>query len=41
MKILSKLNEEGTTIIMVTHSDEMAGFCDTVVELLDGRIVTK
>lgn len=41
MKILCTLNKEGTTIIMVTHSDEMASFCDTVIQLLDGRIVTK
>jgi putative ABC transport system ATP-binding protein len=39
MDMLSKLNEEGTTILMVTHSEEMAGFSSSVIQLLDGKIV--
>jgi len=41
MKILSKLNEEGTTILMVTHSEEMANYSGSVIQLLDGKIVTE
>ena len=40
MEILAQLNEEGTTILMVTHSEEMAGYSDSVIQLLDGKIVS-
>lgn len=39
MKILSSLNEEGTTVVMVTHSPEDAAFGKRIVRMLDGRIV--
>jgi ABC-type lipoprotein export system ATPase subunit len=38
MELFTRLNEEGTTIIQVTHSDEMAAYGDRVIELLDGWI---
>jgi putative ABC transport system ATP-binding protein len=38
MKLISGLNKEGTTIIMVTHSEHDAGFAHRVVNLFDGRI---
>ena len=38
MNILRQLNEEGTSIVMVTHSEHDAGFAGRVVQLLDGRI---
>jgi putative ABC transport system ATP-binding protein len=40
MKLLSELNKEGTTIIMVTHSEHDAGFAHRVINLFDGRIKT-
>lgn len=40
MKVLSELNREGTTIVMVTHSERDSSFAHRVVHLLDGRIVT-
>jgi putative ABC transport system ATP-binding protein len=40
MKMLLKLNEEGTTILMVTHSAANAAFSGRVVSLLDGKIVS-
>ena len=40
MKMLLKLNEEGTTILMVTHSATNAAFSGRIVSLLDGRIVS-
>ena len=40
MRMLAKLNEEGTTILMVTHSEEMANYSSSVVQLLDGKIVS-
>jgi putative ABC transport system ATP-binding protein len=39
MKILRKLNEEGSTIVMVTHSEHDAGFADRIVRLRDGKIL--
>ena len=41
MKILSALNDEGTTIVMVTHSPEDAAVGKRIVRVLDGRIVSE
>ena len=41
MKLLQQLNEEGTTIIMVTHSPYDAGFSHRIINLFDGRVVTE
>ncbi|MFW6270755.1 MAG: ABC transporter ATP-binding protein [Bacillota bacterium] len=40
MDILSKLNEQGVTIIMVTHSPEISLYAKRVVELADGNIIS-
>jgi len=39
MKILSNLNQEGRTIIMVTHNPEITENCSRVIMLRDGRIL--
>ena len=39
MNLLAKLHEEGTTIVMVTHSRHDAGFADRIVNLFDGQVV--
>lgn len=39
MNLLVKLNQEGTTILMVTHSMENAAYSGKVIQLHDGRIV--
>ncbi|WP_456369508.1 ABC transporter ATP-binding protein [Geoglobus sp.] len=39
MEILRKLNEEGVTIILVTHDESLRSYADRVVRLRDGRIV--
>ena len=41
MEMLQQLNEEGTTIIMVTHSQSHADFAKRTVNLFDGSIVTQ
>lgn len=41
MKTLVHLNEEGATIIMVTHSQYCAEFGDRIIRLLDGQVVTE
>ena len=38
MDELQKLNQEGTTILMVTHDSRMASCCDRVLYLLDGKL---
>ena len=41
MKLLTELNEAGTTIVMVTHSEHDASFSRRIVRLLDGQIVSE
>ena len=36
MEMLAKLNEEGTTIIQVTHDERKAAYSDRIIHLLDG-----
>jgi putative ABC transport system ATP-binding protein len=40
MKMLVQLNQEGTTILMVTHSIDNSAYSSRVVSLHDGRIVS-
>ena len=39
MNLLSELHREGTTIVMVTHSQHDASYADRIVKLYDGEIV--
>ena len=39
MDLLTELNRQGTTIVMVTHSKHDAGFAHRTVHLFDGSIV--
>ena len=39
MKLLTELHREGTTIVMVTHSDRDASMAQRVIKLFDGKIV--
>jgi len=41
MHLLTELNREGTTIVMVTHSMHDAEFAHRVVNLFDGQIITE
>jgi ABC-type lipoprotein export system ATPase subunit len=38
MELLKRLNEEGTTIIQVTHNDRWAAYGNRIINLLDGWI---
>ena len=40
MDLLTELNKEGTTIVMVTHSQHDAGYADRVINLFDGQVMT-
>jgi len=41
MKLLLEVAQAGTTIVMVTHSLEYAGWAQRTVKLLDGRVVSE
>ena len=39
MDLLTQLNKEGTTVVMVTHSQHDAGYATRVINLFDGQVV--
>ncbi|MDB5262620.1 MAG: transporter ATP-binding protein [Adhaeribacter sp.] len=39
MELLTELNEAGTTVIMVTHSEHDARYAHRIIRLLDGEVV--
>jgi putative ABC transport system ATP-binding protein len=41
MNLLTELNEEGTTIVMVTHSQHDAAFSHRIIHLFDGQVVSE
>lgn len=41
MELLTNLNEQGTTIIMVTHSEHDARYSHRIIRMLDGQTVTE
>ena len=41
MELLTELNKEGTTIVMVTHSQHDSGYAGRTINLFDGQVVTE
>ena len=41
MKLLTELNQEGATIVMVTHSQHDAAYTHHIIDIFDGKIVEK
>lgn len=41
MNLLTELNKDGTTIVMVTHSPTDAEYAHRIIQLFDGHIVTE
>jgi putative ABC transport system ATP-binding protein len=41
MNLLLELNSEGTTIVMVTHSQHDASFAHRIINLFDGQVVAE
>ena len=41
MELLSELHKEGTTIVMVTHSQKDAMYADHLISMFDGQVVEK
>ncbi len=39
MQLLTELNEAGTTIVMVTHSEHDARYADRIIRMLDGQVL--
>lgn len=39
MRILTDLHQQGNTIVMVTHEDEIAAYAKRVIRMRDGRII--
>ena len=41
MSLLTELNKDGTTIVMVTHSQHDAGYASRIINLFDGNLVSE
>ncbi len=41
MQLLTDLNEQGTTVVMVTHSEHDARYSHRIIRMLDGQVVTE
>ena len=41
MQMLTDLNEQGTTIVMVTHSEHDSRYSHRIIRMLDGQTVTE
>ncbi len=41
MRTLTDLNEEGITILMVTHSQRNSAYCHRIIRLLDGKVLSE
>lgn len=41
MQMLRQLNSEGTTVVMVTHSEHESRYASRIVRMLDGQIITE
>lgn len=40
MDLLTQLNESGSTLVVVTHDDEIAKRCSRIIRIFDGRILS-
>jgi putative ABC transport system ATP-binding protein len=40
MTLMSDLHHQGSTIVMVTHDDDIAAYAERIIQLRDGEIET-
>jgi macrolide transport system ATP-binding/permease protein len=40
LRVFRELHDEGRTIIVITHEEEVAGYCDQTIDIRDGLIVS-
>ena len=40
MQLFTRLHKEGTTVIIVTHEEEIAAYCQRVIRFKDGQIIS-
>lgn len=40
MELFKSLNEQGRTVIIVTHDPKIAEQCDRIIEISDGEIIS-
>lgn len=40
MRLIQEINDEGKTVLMVTHEDDIAKMCKRIVRLKDGVIIS-
>jgi len=40
MRLLTELNEQGRTVVLITHEPDIAGFAKRVVRLRDGLVLS-
>ena len=40
MELFTKLNEEGITVIIVTHEPDIAQYCKRIIRFLDGKVIS-
>lgn len=40
MQLFTRLHEEGTTVIIVTHEEEIAAYCQRIIRFKDGQIIS-
>ena len=41
MELLKQLHSEGTTVVMVTHSQRDASYAQRIINLFDGQVMTE